>query len=187
MQQKPILINMTIFLIGMPGSGKTTIAKLLSYELQLPVYDTDDIIANIEGCSVPEIFEKQGEAYFRNLEKELINSWKMTNCIVATGGGLPYIEGVMEMLNQKGKVIYLNTKPSVLAERLKDDSERPLLKDLSQKDKEKRLKEILKEREPFYKVAKIKIVNNGSAEEATAKILVKLKVKNNFITVTEKI
>jgi len=173
---------MLIFLIGMPGSGKTTIGKLLSYELQLPCYDTDDIITSIEESSVPEIFEKHGEAYFRTLEKELIASWKMTNCIVATGGGLPCIEGVMEMLNQKGKVIYLNTKPSTLAERLKDDFDRPLLKGLSQKDKEKKLKEMLQQRDAFYKAAKIKIVNNGSPEDATEKILVKLKKKSKTVS-----
>lgn len=161
----------------MMGSGKTTIGKMLSYEWQLPFYDTDDIITSIEGMSISEIFEKHGEDYFRTLEKELILSWKMTNCIVATGGGLPCIEGVMDVLNEKGKVIYLNTKPAILAERLSDDFNRPLIKDLLKKERSLKLKDILLQREVFYKTAKIKIVNNGSPEETVAKILSKVKKK----------
>jgi shikimate kinase len=168
---------MLIFLVGMMGSGKTTIGKMLSYEWQLPFYDTDDIISSIEGLSVSEIFEKHGEDYFRTLEKELILSWKMTNCIVATGGGLPCIEGVMDVLNAKGKVIYLNTKPAILAERLSDDVHRPLIMNLSKKEKEQKLKEILQQREVFYKAAKVKIVNNGDPAETVAKILSKVKKK----------
>lgn len=168
---------MLVFLVGMMGSGKTTIGKMLSYEWQSPFYDTDEIITSIEGMSVQDIFDKHGEAYFRTLEKELISTWKMTNCIVATGGGLPCVEGVMDIMNVKGKTVYLNTKPSVLAERLKGDTQRPLIKDLSQKEREIKLKEILQQREAFYKVAKVKIVNNSSPEETVAKILSKVKKK----------
>lgn len=168
---------MLVFLIGVMGSGKTTIGKMLSYEMQLPFYDTDEIIMNIEGMNVSAIFEKHGEGYFRVLEKELILSWKMTNCIVATGGGLPCIDGVMDVLKQKGKVVYLSTKLGLLTERLANENSRPLIKELSQKDRQKKLKEILQLREVYYKTAQIKIVNNGTPEETVAKILVKLKKK----------
>lgn len=168
---------MLIFLIGMPGSGKTTIGKMLSYEWQLPFYDTDDIITSIAEQSIVDIFEEKGEAHFRQLEKELMTSWKMTNCIVATGGGLPCIDGIMDILNAKGKVIYLQTKATLLVDRLQDDQGRPMLKDLSAKDKVNKIKDILLERENHYKTAKIKIVNNGSPEEAVAKILTKIKKK----------
>ena len=168
---------MTIFLIGMPGSGKTTVGKLLAERLQLPFFDTDEIISNIEDSTVTEIFSRKGEAYFRDLEKALITNWKMTNCIVATGGGLPCIEGCMDIMNQKGKVIYLKSNAQTLASRLENDHNRPLLASMSGYGREKKLKEMLKQRDVFYNTAKIKVINNGTIDETIVKMLAKLKIK----------
>lgn len=168
---------MTIFLIGMPGSGKSTIGKLLAERLQLPFFDTDEIISNIEECTVSEIFSHKGEAYFRDLEKGLISNWKMTNCVVATGGGLPCIEGCMDIMNEKGKVVYLKSNAQTLASRMENDHNRPLLSNMSGFDREKKLKEMLKQRDVFYNTAKIKVINNGTIDETIVKVLAKLKIK----------
>ena len=87
---------MLIFLVGMMGSGKTTVGQMLANELSLPFFDTDEILTSIEDRSIPEIFSQNGEEYFRSLEKELIDNWKISDGIVATGGGLPCFNDLME-------------------------------------------------------------------------------------------
>lgn len=118
-----------IFLIGFMGAGKTTLAKKLGSKLGYQWIDTDQEIEKKEGVKVSEIFEVRGEAYFRALEKQLIDglipSEKM---IVATGGGLPCFNNLMETLNQLGTTIYLERTPKELFQRVKQaTNSRPLI------------------------------------------------------------
>ncbi|MEY3100411.1 MAG: hypothetical protein RIS63_1313 [Bacteroidota bacterium] len=123
------MVMKPIFLIGMMGSGKSSIGKALALALNTPFYDTDELIAKQEGKSIHHIFEQDGEHYFRGLEQDILAKLPNTPCVVACGGGLPCFEGNMLLLKQKGWVIYLEVAAASLFERIKDDINRPLLKD----------------------------------------------------------
>lgn len=118
-----------IILVGMMGSGKTTLGRFLSMILGLPFIDLDKEIELQIGKTIPQIFEEDGEEYFRNFEclilKNIISSG---NAIISTGGGI--IENIesREILKEQNKVFYLKTTPEILYSRIKGDSNRPNLK-----------------------------------------------------------
>ncbi|MFZ1751215.1 MAG: shikimate kinase [Saprospiraceae bacterium] len=166
---------MLIFLIGMMGSGKSTIGKLLAETLQFPFYDTDTLIESIEGQTVSDIFAQKGEGYFRTLEHELISNWKLSHGVVATGGGLPCHNRLMDILYQKGVTIYLESSVEDMVTRIGNDVSRPLLYSKSIQEKQKIIRQILKTRTPIYKLSRLKIKNNSSPEVVVTKIIKKLK------------
>lgn len=126
---------MNISLIGMMGSGKTTVGKLLSERLNLRFVDTDELIVQSEGCSINEIFASKGEGYFRKLETEILKSvLNSDNQIISTGGGIIKSELNIQLIKSKSKSFYLKADAQSLFERVKNDSSRPLLKDCT-KDK----------------------------------------------------
>lgn len=164
---------MTIFLIGMPGSGKSTIGKQLAEKLQIPFFDTDEIISSLEEMSISEIFNTYGELHFRKLEADLITNWKLHNAVIATGGGLPCNDELMSHLNNLGLTIWLKVSTAALEQRLEAEIEtRPLL------NQDGKLlpwiKSTLKERTPYYNQAKTRINATESPEVITNRILRKL-------------
>ena len=97
-----------IILIGMPGCGKSTVAKLLAQELQRPVVDADEEIVRLAGCSIPEIFAKSGEEGFRKLETQVLRELgKQSGKIIPTGGGCVTREENYPLLHRNGKIIWL--------------------------------------------------------------------------------
>ena len=118
-----------IILTGFMGSGKTSVGVRLSYRLRMPVEDTDKMIERREGCSVSDIFEREGEPAFR--EKETALLWELSDrkgkCIFSVGGGTPVLPQNRELLKKLGMVVYLRVKPETVYERLKEDNTRPLL------------------------------------------------------------
>lgn len=123
------MVTKPIFLIGMMGSGKSTIGKALAEVSRCPFYDTDELIMHREGKSIRQIFEQGGERYFRALEQDVLAKLPNSPCVVACGGGMPCFEGNMLLLKQKGWVVYLEVAVDLLYERIKQDTNRPLLKD----------------------------------------------------------
>lgn len=118
-----------IVLIGFMGSGKTTVGIRLSYRLRKSIEDTDKLIEKREKCTIREIFEKDGEAYFRELETQLLQEAveKRKNQIISVGGGTPVREENRELLKKLGTVVYFRAKPETIYERVKHDTNRPLL------------------------------------------------------------
>jgi shikimate kinase len=123
-------VNKKIFLIGMMGSGKSTIGAALAARLALPFLDTDVVIEKMEGKSIQQIFEQEGEAYFRVLEERFIQHLTNEAAVVACGGGLPCFFNNMELLCAKGSVVYLKAAPALLYQRINGDGRRPKLQDL---------------------------------------------------------
>ena len=165
---------MLIFLVGMMGSGKTTIGKLLANEMSLPFFDTDEIISSIEEKSIAEIFNQFGEEYFRNVEKEIVNNWKIGDGVIATGGGLPCHDDLIKLLNEKGKTIFLVTSSSHIIDRIKDDFSRPLVAGKPLAEVKKTVSYLLKIRKEFYLKARIKVKTDKGPEETVKRIMRKL-------------
>lgn len=115
-----------LVLIGMMGSGKTTVGGLLADRLGLELADTDALIELREGCAIREIFSRQGERRFRTLELLLCRELSQREgLIIACGGGLPLVPGCMEALKPNGLVFWLNRDPEETFDSL-DTSGRPL-------------------------------------------------------------
>lgn len=120
---------MNISLIGMMGSGKTTISKLLSEKLaDFVLVDTDELIALKEGKSINDIFSQNGEAYFRKVETEILKSvLSDNNQIISTGGGIVKSVENLKLLKENSKLFYLYADVESLYSRVKNNNERPLL------------------------------------------------------------
>ena len=101
-----------IILIGMMGCGKTTVGQLLSTRLKKQLVDTDKLIEAREGMTIPELFETQGEPYFRSVEAGVAMALSLrSDLVIACGGGLPLQEGAMSALKESGVVIWLDRDP----------------------------------------------------------------------------
>ena len=140
---------MLISLIGLPGSGKTTVGRQLSRRLRVPFLDSDAVVEQQLGCSIREFFEREGEARFRDIEAGVINELtQMEAGVLSTGGGAVLRPQNREHLRARTQVIYLNSSPDELFRRLCHDKNRPLLQVA---DPLGRLRELHTQRHPLYR------------------------------------
>src|SRR5690554_5665429 len=160
---------MKLFLIGMPGSGKSTVGESLSANLNMPFFDLDKVIEQEEGMTVREIFNTKGESHFRTLERHFMQDLTQNNqsFVLATGGGVPCFFDNIDYMKHHGKVVFLNIPITVLALRLQKEglAVRPLLKDFSSSQLlEKHLNNTYDKRKKFYEQADIYIDADLPAE-----------------------
>ncbi len=143
---------MKIYLVGMPGSGKSVIGKNLALHFDLPFVDLDTAIEVVEGKSVQDIFKEDGEAHFRQKEAEQLRELSSSTAgfVMATGGGAPCFHSGMEVINQNGVSVYLNVPLPELLKRNSKNTSRPLLQD---EDVEKKLVALLAVRGSVYQQA----------------------------------
>lgn len=127
-----------IILIGLRGSGKTKIGKLLAEKLEKNFLDLDEEIEAAAGKKIKEIVEENGWDHFRKLEKVTIANLHCENTIIATGGGAILDPENVKKLKSLGKIIYLHCSPEICAERIKEDENRPSLGETMQELYEKR-------------------------------------------------
>ena len=117
---------MRIFIIGLPGCGKTTIAKLLANKLHYKFIDIDTAIEAKENMTINEIFKNKGESYFRTIEAQTLNDLnQIEDVVIACGGGICENNSKSSF---KGITIFLKVDVKVLERRLANDTTRPLLK-----------------------------------------------------------
>lgn len=148
---------MKIFLIGMPGSGKTTLGKQVAEHLQIEFVDLDAEIEKQEQRSISEIFGEQGEEHFRTIESRLLREWAAAtrSFVMATGGGAPCFHRGMEVINGQGISIYLSCPVPELIERVKKNRERPLLLTSDEVELKRKLERMLAGRLACYNEAKV--------------------------------
>src|SRR5699024_221191 len=122
------LFSYNIVLIGFMGSGKSTISDYLSTVFDMKLVEMDQVIAEKEEMSIPDIFATYGEEYFTNLETNLLKELQTgRNCIISCGGGVALRqENVVEM-KKNGRVVLLTASPETIFERVKDSNDRPIL------------------------------------------------------------
>ena len=169
---------MNIFLVGPMGSGKSSLGKKLAKSLDKKFIDTDKEIEKKENKTINEIFENEGEKYFREKEKEfLINIPNNLNMVIATGGGIITDQENREKLKEN-RVIFLNASVERQSKRTSRSDKRPLLKNV---DRLKKLRELYDQRLKFYKeVSNFEInVDKYKSKDIIMKIIEKLN-ENNY-------
>ena len=160
-----------VYLIGPMGSGKTAVGKQLARLLHLQFYDSDAEIEQRTGVDIPYIFEKEGEAGFREREREVIDSLtQLKDVIVATGGGAVLLPQNREYLGSRGSVVYLQTSVEQQLERTRHGRQRPLL---YTDDPERKLRELMNLRAPLYEsIAAVVVSTDGRQVRAVAEEIV---------------
>ncbi|MBD5560014.1 MAG: shikimate kinase [Clostridia bacterium] len=156
-----------IYLIGMMGSGKTTVGELLAERLGMRLVDLDAAIVADAQRTIPEIFAERGEAYFRELESNVLyDLHRHENLIVATGGGTPLLERNRHLMEHSGTVVYLERDADRIIETI-DAETRPLLK-----ANPENVHRIYAARRSCYEdAANCTVSNNGTAEEAAEAVI----------------
>lgn len=165
---------MRIYLVGMPGSGKTTLAEELSSLTKLPFFDLDHKLEEKEGRSIPEIFSENGEDYFRKVENEVVHSFLPDNAILATGGGAPCFFDNMDFMLSNGKTVFVDVHEDELIERVwSQHGSRPLLAQEGKEEMYNAIKEKRNNRLPFYKKAEYIIEADKKTPKEIANEIVK--------------
>ncbi len=140
----------TIFLVGLMGVGKSSVAVELAKMLGCEVLDSDAVVEQDAGLSIPEIFEREGEASFRVRERAAIEKLGARGAVVALGGGAMAQPGAPERLRASGVVVYLRARAETLARRVGSGKSRPLLAGLDDAARLAKLRALLAQREPAY-------------------------------------
>ena len=152
----------------MPGCGKSTFGKRVATELNMDFFDLDKEIIKIENRSINEIFENDGEDYFRNIESKCLREITLKNnsFIMATGGGTPCFRDNISYMNENGLTFYIKATVKDLIERLslKGLNKRPLLRNLTPEEVEKKLGDQLRSRERFYEMCRYQLPYHTSME-----------------------
>ncbi len=169
----PAMLGTNIYLIGPMGSGKTAVGKQLARLLRLAFYDSDVEIERRTGVDIPYIFEKEGEAGFRERERDAIHALtELDNVVIATGGGAVLLEENRDRLSQRGKVVYLRTGIAQQLERTRHGRQRPLL---YTDDPEAKLRELMERRAPLYEsIAAVTVETDGRHVRAVADEILQL-------------
>lgn len=154
---------MKVYLVGLPGCGKSVLGKKLSESMYLPFMDLDAELEKKEGLKISDIFIDKGEHYFRNIEAETLRQLSISKeFVMATGGGAPCFYNNMDFINQTGTSIFIDTPIETIVERInpQEKQARPLLGDVSDDQLRQKLEDLRKTRIGYYQQAHFTI--NGS-------------------------
>ncbi len=179
-----LLKGINLYLVAMPGAGKTTVGRLLAQKLGYGFIDTDAVIVKAAGRSINEIFAEEKEAGFRQLESQVLAQvCAIQRLVVATGGGIVLRRENWSYLHH-GLVVWLDVALEILYDRLAEDKTRPLLQ---QGDPQTKLRSLLEQRQPLYAQADLQITINTeqTPEEISTRILQAIPSdmkKNSFCT-----
>ena len=165
------MTDKNIVLVGFMGTGKTSVGKILAKKTGRQVVDIDHCIEDAQKRRIADIFEREGEAYFRSLEKEMIRKVSAGRSqVITTGGGAVMDQENLSLLRSGGLLIELTAKPETIHARVKGTRNRPLLK---APDVLGRIRRMLEERGPYYAKADWHFFTDGLSAEQVAEAIVK--------------
>lgn len=157
--------KLIVSLIGLPGSGKSTVGRQLARRLHLPFVDSDHVLENRLGCSIRTYFEREGEERFRDMEQAVLDELtQQPSCILSTGGGAVLRPINRGCLKSRTHVVYLKSSPDELFRRLRHDTNRPLLQVT---DPLGRLRELYATRDPLYRETAHFVIETGRPSVGT--------------------
>jgi shikimate kinase len=172
-------VSLVVSLVGMPGSGKSTVGRHVARHLGLTFVDTDQRIEQRIGCSIRAYFELHGEAAFRDVEAEVIEDVTRDDsgaaAVIATGGGAVLRDSNRTALRERTQVFYLRSTPEDLARRLRHDTHRPLLQGSA--DPLKRLRALFQERDPLYRRCAHFVIETGRPSVHTLVSMVLMQIE----------
>jgi len=160
---------MIISLVGYMGCGKSHISKILSEKINFKLIDLDKEISRRNKLTIPEIFEKKGEIYFRKLEREALEEILASeeNVVLSLGGGTPVYYNNMDIINTSSQSVFLRASVATLAERLsKQKEKRPLIAKIPTEELPEFIAKHLFERNAFYSKAQFSVGTDGREPEA---------------------
>lgn len=168
---------MLVSLVGLPGSGKTTVGRQLAKRLQAPFADSDHAIELQLGCSIREFFEREGEDHFRDIEEQVLDGLT-TNAsgVLSTGGGAVLRKVNRQHLHDRTRVIYLKSTPEELFKRLRHDVNRPLLQVA---DPLARMRDLFAQRDPLYRETAHFVIETGRPSVATLVNMIVMQLELN--------
>lgn len=170
MEKLSRLLDRPIVLVGLMGAGKSTVGRRLAKRLGLEFVDSDVAIEDAAGASTAEIFERYGEADFRDGERRLVARLvDGTVRVIATGGGAFNDPRTRELLNERAITVWLDAPIDVLAERTGRRDNRPLLKG---GNREEKLSKLMVEREGYYSEAQIRIRSGSGAHSEVVEAII---------------
>ena len=154
-----------IALVGLPGSGKSTVGRQLARRLAIPFFDSDHVIEQRLGCSIREFFEREGEERFRDIEQEELDRLTQGDaCVLSTGGGSVLRAVNRQHLRDRTRVVYLRSTPEEVFRRVRHDRNRPLLQVA---DPMQRLRDLHAVRDPLYRETAHFVIETGRPSVAT--------------------
>lgn len=151
--------DVNLYLVGFMGTGKTTVGRALAQRLGFQLLDSDQEIERSQGRTIPTIFAEEGEAAFRVLERQFIETGHPSErCIVACGGGLVVQPGMLDLLKSKGVVVCLHASLETILKRTQGNKNRPLL---NVEDPMERLRTLYAAREAVYRNSGTLVLTDG--------------------------
>jgi shikimate kinase len=161
-----------LILVGLPGSGKSTIGRLVSEALGAPLFDIDLLLMREMAMPVSQIFAIQGEVAFRRMERDAVRAaCAREPAVIVPGAGWAAQEGELDAARASGFVVYLKCAPSTALKRTEQTESRPLL---MAPDPLARMRELQVEREPFYELADRQVAADTRPAEAVAEHVVRI-------------
>ncbi len=167
------MTSKNIVLVGLMGSGKTTVGRRLAHELNKDFFDTDHEIIDKTGVTIDHIFDIEGEEGFRERESKILeNLCQMSNIILATGGGIVILPKNRKILRNTGLVVYLSSSVDQLLRRTAKSKTRPLLENST--DRKKTITELVEARDVYYReVASIVVDTTGKKLREVINIIIR--------------